>query len=148
MTPANAYADDSVFAVDNNSGTGTNTSCTDKKKDKHRYYNYTISIPGGRAVAGLEVRLDARVDATTNAPKMCVELSWNGGTSWTAAQSTPTLTTSEATYILGGPANTWGRAWAVGDLSNTNFRVRIINVASSTVRDFSLDWLAVRVTYR
>ena len=79
---------------------------------------------------------------------MCVQLSWNGGTSWTAARSTPTLTTSEATYILGGPANTWGRTWAVGDLSNTNFRVRIIEVASSTARDFSLDWMAVRVTYQ
>jgi len=148
VTPANAYADDGVFAVDNNSGTGTNTSCTHSQKDKHLYYNYNISIPGGKAVAGLEVRLDAKVDATSNAPKMCVQLSWNGGTSWTAAQSTPTLTTAEATYLLGGPANNWGRTWAVGDLSNTNFRVRIINVASSTARDFFADWIAVRVTYQ
>ena len=116
--------------------------------DKHRDYNYNISIPGGKAIAGLEVRLDAKVDSTANAPKMCVQLSWDGGANWTAAQSTPALTTGEATYILGGPANTWGRTWSVSHLSNSNFRVRIVNVASSTARDFSLDWIAVRVTYR
>jgi hypothetical protein len=148
VNPANAYADDGAFAVDNNSGTGTNTSCTHKQKDKHRYYNYNIAIPGGKAIAGLEVRLDAKVDSTANAPKMCVQLSWDGGANWTAAQSTPALTTSEATYILGGPANTWGRTWSVSHLSNSNFRVRIANVASSTARDFSLDLIAVRVTYR
>jgi hypothetical protein len=35
----------------------------------------------------------------------------------------------------------------VADFSNTNFRLRVIDVASSTSRDFSLDWVAVRVTY-
>jgi hypothetical protein len=32
-------------------------------------------------------------------------------------------------------------------LSDLNFRVRVIDVSSSTSRDFSLDWVAVRVTY-
>jgi hypothetical protein len=74
-------------------------------------------------------------------------LSWNNGASWTTAKSTGTLTTSEATYTLGSPTDTWGRAWSVADFSNTNFRLRVIDVASSTSRDFSLDWVAVRVTY-
>jgi hypothetical protein len=94
------------------------------------------------------VRLDARADATGGAPRMCVQLSWNGGTSWTTAKTTANLTTSEATYTLGGAADTWGRTWSLGDFSNANFRVRIINVASNTSRDFSLDWVAVRVTYQ
>jgi hypothetical protein len=74
-------------------------------------------------------------------------MSWNSGASWTTAKSTSTLTTSEATYLLGGTADTWGRAWASGDLNNTNFRVRITDVASSSSRDFSLDWIAVQVSY-
>ncbi|MBI5034619.1 MAG: fibronectin type III domain-containing protein [Chloroflexi bacterium] len=146
VNPVNAYADDGVFAIDNNSGTSSTTSCTSTQKDKHRYYNYNISLPGA-TVAGIEVRLDAKVDSASNSPKMCVQLSWDGGTTWTATKSTPTLTTSEATYILGGAADTWGRTWSLSNLSNTSFRVRIINVASSTARDFSLDWIAVRVTY-
>ncbi len=146
--PANAHVDDSVFAVDTNSGTNTNTSCTNNGKDKHIYRDYGFGLPSGATIKGIEVRLDAKVDSISNAPKMCVQLSWNGGGTWTAAKSTATLTTTEATYILGGTADTWGRTWANGDFSNTNFRVRVINVASSTVRTFSLDWVAVRVTYQ
>jgi len=69
------------------------------------------------------------------------------GVSWTATKSTATLTTNNATYILGGPADNWGFAWTLSELSDTNFRVRVIDVSSSTSRDFSLDWVAVRVSY-
>jgi hypothetical protein len=64
------------------------------------------------------------------------------------AKSTSTLTTAEATYTLGGTADTWGRAWISANFSDTNLRVRAINVASNTSRDFSLDWVAVQVTYQ
>jgi VCBS repeat-containing protein len=143
--PANAYANDGLFAVDTNSGINTSTSCTNAGKDKHIYYNYGLTLPTGGITNGIEVRLDARVDATSGAPKMCVELSWDGGTTWTAAKITPTLTTSEGTYVLGGVTDTWGHTWTVNDLSNANFRLRIANVASFTSRDFSLDWVAVQV---
>jgi hypothetical protein len=146
VTASNAHADDGLYAVDNNSGTGTSTSCTNNKKDRHLYRDYNIALTG--AVQGIEVRLDAKADSTSGAPKICVQLSWNGGASWTAAKSTTTLTTAEATYTLGGAADTWGRAWTATELNNTNFRVRVIDVASSTARDFSLDWVAVRVTYQ
>jgi len=33
------------------------------------------------------------------------------------------------------------------ELSNGNFRIRITNVATSTARDFTLDWAAVRISY-
>ena len=148
-TPANAQtAVDGQFAVDANSGTNTNTSCTNAGKDKHDFFTYNVNLPAGVAIQGIEVRLDAKVSSTANSPVMCAQLSWDGGTTWTAAQSTPTLTTATATYILGGSANTWGRPWALGDFSNANFKVRVIDVAASTARTFSLDWIAVRVTYQ
>ena len=81
-------------------------------------------------------------------PNSVCRLSWNGGTTWTAAKSTATLSTAELTYILGSATDTWGRTWAAGNFSNTNLRVRVISIASATARDFSLDWVAVRVTYR
>lgn len=145
--PANAFADDGLFAVDTNSGTNSNTSCTSNLKDRHTFYNYNVSVPSGATVTGLEVRLDGRADSSSGSPRFCVQVSWNGGPSWTAAKSTSTLTTSEATYLLGGAADTWGRTWTSGDFSNANFRVRIMDVASSTSRDFSLDWVAVQVSY-
>jgi len=148
VNPSNAYANDSIFAVDNNSSTGTNTSCTNNKKDKHLFYNYGISLPGTAVIEGIEIRLDAKVDSTSGAPKLCIQLSWDGGVSWTTAKSTGTLSTAEQTFILGSPADIWGHTWTPSQLSNANFRVRIIDVSSSTASDFSLDWIAVRVTYR
>jgi hypothetical protein len=143
-----AYANDSLFAVDNNSGTNSNTSCTNSGKDKHRFYNYGISLPGTAVIQGIEVRLDAKVDSSSGSPKLCVQLSWDGGVSWTAVKSTSTLSTGEQTFMLGNPTDTWGRPWTTSQLSNANFRVRMIEVANSTARDFSVDWIAVRVTYR
>ena len=145
--PSNAYVADSQFAIDTNSGTNTNTTCTNAGKDKHNYFNYNFNVPGGASIRGIEVRLDARVDSAANSPRICVQLSSDGGTTWTTALSTTTLTTTTAAYILGGATNTWGRTWTAGDFSNANFRVRIIDVASSTARDFSLDRVAVQVTY-
>jgi hypothetical protein len=144
----NAYADDGLFAVDNNSGTSSSTSCTSSNKDKHLFYNYNFSLPTGTVVRGVEVRLDAKVESTSGSPKLCVQLSWNGGSSWTSAKSTPRLTTSEASYILGSASDLWGRSWTTGNFTNSSFRVRVISVASSSSRDFSLDWVAVRVTHQ
>ncbi|MCE7980165.1 MAG: hypothetical protein DYG89_03150 [Caldilinea sp. CFX5] len=149
---ANAQADSGGVAQDVNSGTSNNSSCTASSKDKHHYYNYNIPLPDGVTITGLEVRLDAFVDAVgANAPRMCIQLSWDGGATWTTARQTPTLKTTEATYLLGGATDTWGRPWTATHLSNSNFRVRVINIAvnsGATARDFSLDWVAVRIHYR
>ena len=50
----------------------------------------TSSLPGGATVKGIEVRLDAFVDSVgSNAPKMCVQLSWNGGSNLDNSQANP-----------------------------------------------------------
>lgn len=143
----NAYKNDLSFAVDTNSGTNTNTSCTNSGKDKHTFSNYNFTLPINAQVQGLEVRLDARTDATAGNPHMCVELSWDGGVTWTAAKSTLPLTPSEVTYFLGNTTDTWGHTWTSSDFNNENFRLRITNVASNSSRDFYLEYLAVNVTY-
>lgn len=148
VNAGNAYVNDGLFAVDNNSGTNTSSSCTSTSKDKHRYYNYNITIPASAAVNGIQIRLDAKADSTSGSPKFCVQLSWDGGITWTSAKSTARLTTAEATYLLGGAGDTWGHTWTANQLGNTTFLVRVIDVATSTARDFSLDWVAVQVTYQ
>ena len=146
-SPTNVFADDGLFAVDTNSGTNTNTACNNTGKDRHTYSNYGFSIPAGSTIQGIEVKLNSRVDSTTGAPKICVELSWNGGASWTTAVSSATLSTNETIYTLGGVTNTWGRTWTNTDFDNANFRVRLTMVSSNTSRDYSLDWLGVQVRY-
>jgi hypothetical protein len=146
--PQNAYTADGFYAVDLNSGTGVSTLYSSSQKDKHLFYYYNFSIPAGAVIQGIQVQLDARVDSAIGLPKIYIQLSWNGGANWTAAKTTPLLKTAKSTYLLGSVSDKWGRTWKTADFSATNFRVRVINVASNTSRDFYLDYIAVKVIYR
>jgi hypothetical protein len=142
--PSNAHALDAVTASDINSGSDTGTSCTSTGKDRHRFFNYGFAIPSGSSITGIEVRLDARADSTSGAPKMCVQLSWDGGVTWTAAKSSATLATNLGAFTLGSASDTWGRTWSAANFADASFRLRVINVSSSTSSDFFLDWVGVR----
>jgi hypothetical protein len=147
-SPSNAFANDGLVATDLNSGSNTSTSCTNNGKDKHHFYNYNLNIPAGAIIQGIQVSLNARTDNQSGNPRLCVQISWDGGTTWTTPKQTAILGNTEITYLLGGTTDTWGRAWTAGDFSNANFRVRIIDVAGNTSRDFFLEYLAVNVTYQ
>ncbi|MEP7133750.1 MAG: right-handed parallel beta-helix repeat-containing protein [Chloroflexota bacterium] len=147
-TPANAYLADGLFAVDTNSGTNTNTSCTNNGKDRHDFYTYSLNVPSAATIQGIEVKLTGKVNSTTGSPKFCIQLSWNGGTTWTNAKSTSTLSTTNAAYLLGTSIDTWGRTWSGTNFTNANFRLRIIDVSGSTSSTFSLDQVTVQITYK
>jgi len=140
LDPTYAYSDDSLYA-----------SNIDGPGDSHLYYDYGISLPSGSAINGIRVRLDWWLGGTGGTNSMSVELSWDGGTSWTAPKADATETASEHTAILGGTADTWERIWTVGELSNANFRVRLTcncsGGADCDSRDYYLDWVAVNVFY-
>ena len=146
VNPANAYASDNVFAVDNNSGNGTSTTYTSTQKDRHVFQGFAFGVPDGRTIKGIEVRLEAKVDNTNGAPKMYVELSADGGATWTAAKVTPTLSKTKTAYVLGSGSDLWGGAWSSANIGT--LRLRITDVASNTSRDFSLDSVTVQVTYQ
>lgn len=145
--PGNMLVDDGLFAVDTNSGSNTSTSCTANQKDRHVLSNFGFSVPAGSSIQGIEVKLNSRVDSTTGSPRFCVQLSWNGGSTWTTPITSATLSTAETMYILGGVTDTWGRTWTNTDFDNANFRVRLTMVASNTSRDYSLDWVGVQVRH-
>jgi hypothetical protein len=146
--PGNGCTDDGLTANDVNSGTSTNTSCANAGKDRHRFATFGLGLPGAvTSIDGLSVSVKVAVDATGGTNRICAQLSWNAGTSWTATQQVNVTSTAQTWYALGGSAFLWGRAWAVGDLSDGNFRVRLIDVASVSTRDFFLDSVQVQVTY-
>jgi hypothetical protein len=137
--PTLAFADGSGNA-ENKNGAG----------DRHRFSGYGVTLPPFcTTVEGIEVRLDWWLDSTNGNNGLGVELSWDGGTSWTAAQSTTTEPTSEATSLLGGAADVWGRTWTPAEVSDASFRVRVTSDSDfpGNARDFYLDWVPVRVTY-
>jgi len=137
---------DGLFATDVNSGTASGTSCTSANRDKE---NVSFTMPGvGTTILGIQVQLEGKVSSTKNAPRFCVQLSWDGGTTWTTGKSTGTLTTTNTIYNLGSASDTWGHTWTAAQLTSTNFKVQIIDLANSTSRTFSLDSVAVTVAYQ
>ena len=142
VNPEYAYDDDGDPAENHDNGTVGDLT------DRHIYYDYGFNISPGSIIQGIEVQLDWWLDKAKNENSMSVDLSWDGGTSWTDAMTDTTQTKKEHTFILGGPSDTWGRTWSASDFSNDNFRVRV-HCYSDTEdsRDFFLDWVAVRVTY-
>lgn len=136
--PTGAYTDGSGNAANNN-GAG----------DRHRFYNYgaNAGIPVGSTIDGIEVRLDWWLSWSSGSNSMSVNLSWDGGSSWTNLKTTSGEPTSQTTSVLGGTSDTWDRSWTVDELSDANFRVRITSNSSRSTRDFYVDWIAVKVHY-
>jgi YD repeat-containing protein len=137
LNPMQAFADDGLFALDNNSGTSTTNDCSDwSNYDTTNFQSFNFNIPAGASIRGLEVRIDAKVDAASSNARMCV---WD--------HPSPLLQTAENTYIMGGPNDRWGRTWTASDFTNSSFYLEIANAAQSRLRDFSLDSVEVKVYY-
>lgn len=112
------------------------------------FQDFNLALPvSTTTVAGLEVLLNLKSMSIATAPQLSVQLSWDGGLSWTAANSPPAPTATEQLFIVGAASDLWGRSgWTASELTNTNFRVRITTVSASPARDFLLDVAGVRVT--
>ncbi len=110
--------------------------------------DFSLALPSGTTtINGLEVLLNLKVDSISTAPQISVQLSWDGGLSWTAANSPPAPTTTEQMFILGSATNLWGRSsWTASELTNANFRVRLTSTSAAATRNFILDVVGVRVT--
>jgi len=148
VTPGDACASDGALAVDRASGTQDNATCGDPNADRHRFGGYNVSVLAGSAVNGITVRLDAFASGPLDSAAICVELSWDGGATWTSTQTTAALSAVQGTYLVGGAADNWGRTWSATDLANGSFVVRLTDVAAKKKsKDFRLDWVAVDVTY-
>jgi hypothetical protein len=146
--PGNACADDLIFATDANSGNTTTVSCTNAGKDRHRYWDFGLGVPATVvAVNGIQVRADVGMNNTTGTNQVCIQLSWDAGTTWTTAKSVALAGTAISTYAFGAANDTWGRTWLGSNFSNANFRLRVIDVTNQTTKSFLLEYLAVQVTY-
>ena len=152
--PTRACVSDNRFAVDTNTGTGTLAACgtgavPGTTKDRHRFWGFAFGLPGTIAdVDGIRVQADLKLDSVASSTNtLCAQLSWDGGATWTTIKTQAITVANEVSYVFGATNDTWGRSWTLSELSTTNFRVRIIDASTNANRDFSLDYLAVSVTY-
>jgi hypothetical protein len=152
-TPLRACTNDSLFAVDANSGTGGTQSCGTgstpaTNKDRHRFYGFALGVPAVvTSIDGISLQTDLRLDSIAGTHSLCAQLSWNSGASWTTLKALPVTAAGETTYTFGSTSDNWGRSWTSSQLGGANFRVRIIDASTASGRDFFLDYVAVSVTY-
>lgn len=146
--PGNGCAKDGSPAVDANSGTNTSLNCADPGKDRARFSGYSFGLPASvTSVDGITVQMVMGLNNNSGTNQVCVQLSWDGGTSWTAARTVSITNTPFQTYTIGGGLDTWGHAWTSAQLAGTAFRVRLTDMSSVTSKDFRLDYLGVGVNY-
>ncbi len=130
-TGGDAYTSDGSYA------TATDTH-------RHTYGSFNFNIPGTNQITGIEVELEAA--ATTEAGSIDVKLSWNGGNSLTSAQSTPTLTTTDTVYTLGGPSDTWDHSWIPTETIDGAFALEVIGQPNSN--QVKIDAMQVRIYHQ
>jgi hypothetical protein len=147
--PAKACALDGGIAKDASSGTSTVNSCTNTGKDRHTFWGYAFGLPGAvTSINGIALQVVAGENNVTGTTLLCVEVSGDAGVTWSAAKSATLTATALTAYTLGGTSDDWGHgAWTPAQLSATNFRVRVTDVATITTKIFRLDYLGARVTY-
>ncbi len=148
FTNANWNTHGNVYTSDDQTAWTTNTSTSGRQG----WGNFGFTFPGGASIDGIEVFVEAR-SADAAGCRLQVDLSWNNGTSWTAAQNQPLTGTDPASpYIaFGGGSDTWGRSWTTGQFSNANFQVRLRNLDGATActnnSRLDVDYIEVRIQH-
>jgi hypothetical protein len=135
--PTNAFDDD---------GSPASTVNSLISGDNHQFYDFGVSINPFCEILGIEVRIDWWLLSNLGANSMDVELSWDGGTSWTTPKTDTLETTSEHTTVLGSDSDVWGHPWSPEEFDDADFRVRV-TTNNGLTQDFFLDWVAVDVHY-
>jgi hypothetical protein len=146
---ASACAADAVLASDVATGTAARSqTCSNVANDRHRFRDFTLGVPAtASAIIGIQVRADVGMNNNGGNSNLCVELSWDGGTTWTAAKFVTLGAAAITPTLFGGAADSWGHIWTAAQLSNATFRVRLTDATTHPNKDYLLDYVAVSVTY-
>jgi len=136
--PNNAF----VYKTDSAVATTTNGGGTGQQES---YYGYSLSIPGDATLLGIGVILNASASSGTGTNQIWVEISCDGGNTWSnSGRTTGDIPATYSNRTFGGNGDLWGLTCAVGA---SDIRVNVTNGATST-RTMRLDWVGVNVTYR
>lgn len=134
--PANAYTQNNTDAVFNHTA-------------NHKYGGFGFSLPAGKVVTGIEVKVRAHRTNGSGDKDIDVYLTENNGAGWGSAKSTSNSNdfgSSYSTATFGGSTDKWGRTeWTASELSNGNFAVRIHSDYDSG--SLGIDHIAVRIYY-
>ncbi|HXI45835.1 MAG TPA: carboxypeptidase-like regulatory domain-containing protein [Candidatus Acidoferrales bacterium] len=137
---------DGNVGTDSASGTAGSQTCGAATRDQEVFASYSMGSLGS-SILGIRVQVRGRAGSSASSPKFCVQVSNDGGSTWSAGKVTAALKTSLQTYTLGTTADLWGKTWSSSTFGSA-FKVRITDLANSTARTFYLDGVSVSVTYQ
>jgi hypothetical protein len=131
INPANAYMTDDVRASTNTKGA------------KHQYGGFGFVTTSWSGVSKVEIGVERRAIGTTY-DTFIVEVSNNGGTSWSGTTMTETITWSSDKF-------TWfdfttAYAWTPAGVNSIAVRITYTYSGGGTHSTFYVDWVTVRVT--
>ena len=143
-TPANAYAEDGIFAVADNSSEQTFNT----------YSGFGASlVPLGATVVGIQVRsvMKSNYTGTTFSISLTKEIDNSGGVTDIATQSNKigkALTLTSAEYIYETPVSLWGTTFTAAEINGTfGLIARGNTTGGSPGYTYSIDNLQVRIFY-
>jgi len=108
------------------------------------WYNFNFGVPEGASIDGIAVNIEGCSLGIASSVKE-VELSWDGGGSYTSENKQNTFGTTDSTETYGGSTDKWGRTWDDDEFSNVNFRVRVERISAPIVS--GIDHIQVNVYY-
>lgn len=148
-TPKDTTTQNSAGIESLNSGSAASSNCAlpNSSSDQEDFSTFNFSVPSNATIKGIAVAVRGHYDSTSGTNTFCSFLSPDGGTSWTAGQNTSDVNTSDVTNTLGSSSDTWGRTWSPTEFNNTNFKLRVMPLVSSTARDAFIDFMTVTVYY-
>lgn len=111
---------------------------------------FVFSIPtSAQSIDGILVQIVAREDNPTVNGNLNTYLSWDDGTSYTAAKRSPDtdeLPIIDTSYNEGGSTDTWGRTWTVDELNN-HFKVKIVGHNEKAGKNVEIDQVVITIYY-
>jgi hypothetical protein len=127
-------------------GSDDSRSTTSVNGEKNDWYNFSFNLPSNYAVSGITVYLEGSTVAGSTTG-VDVELSWDGGASYTStSHGYTTSSATDAVRTLGSGTDLWSRTWTASELSNANFRLRL-NKKGDAGFNHRIDNIQVDINY-
>lgn len=136
INPGNAYSSNNTYAV-----------FDDFWYNSVEYKTFGISIPTGATINGIEVSVEANTTMTAGGYRLEVQLSKDGGGTFSTAKSATVTGATDTNYTYGGSSDLWGETWTDSSFGS-NFRIK--PEIQATIGDgyyINVDHIQIKVYY-
>lgn len=108
----------------------------------------TFSISTSGTIDGIIVELGEYIYSKSNGTaSICVQLSWDAGVTYTDYKYFLVPSSTLATDSKGSSTDDWGHTWNPTELSNANFRLKLVVHSMTIGENVELDYVNLQVFY-